>query len=123
VIAVQIPPHLVAWFDQGHLTQIVWNLVRNAVHYCQQRPGSIQITGRRGHQSGTLVLEFVDDGRGIPSELTSQIFEPLFTTRTGGTGLGLFRARELSEANDGRLELLESGTGARFRLTMPTASQ
>jgi len=123
IIATQIPPHLVAWFDQGHFGQIVWNLVRNAVHYCQQRNGSIQINGRRGHVTGTLILEFSDDGRGIPTELRTQIFEPFFTTRTGGTGLGLFLARELTEANGGRLELLESGAGARFRLTMPSASQ
>jgi len=123
VVSTQIPPHLVAWFDQGHLGQIVWNLVRNSVHYCQQRTGSIQISGRRGHVSGTLVLEISDDGRGIPSELRAQIFEPFFTTRTGGTGLGLYLARELSEANGGRLELLESGSGARFRLTMPSANQ
>ena len=107
--STQIPPHLVAWFDQGHLGQIVWNLVRNACHYCQQRTGSIQISGRRGHVNGTLILEISDDGRGIPSELRAQIFEPFFTTRTGGTGLGLYLARELTEANGGRLELLESG--------------
>jgi two-component system sensor histidine kinase PilS (NtrC family) len=123
VVTTQIPVHLVAWFDQGHLGQIVWNLVRNAVHYCQQRAGSIQISGRRGHVNGTLILEVTDDGRGIPSELRAQIFEPFFTTRTGGTGLGLYLARELSEANGGRLELLESGSGARFRLTMPSANQ
>ncbi|MEP6702416.1 MAG: ATP-binding protein [Betaproteobacteria bacterium] len=123
IVATQVPPHLVVWFDQGHLGQVVWNLVRNAVHYCQQRPGSIQISGRRGHVNGTLILEISDDGRGIPSELRTQIFEPFFTTRTGGTGLGLYLARELTEANGGRLELLESGSGARFRLTMPSASQ
>jgi two-component system sensor histidine kinase PilS (NtrC family) len=123
VVATQIPPHLVTWFDQGHLGQIVWNLVRNAVHYCQRRTGSIQIVGRRGHVSGTLILEISDDGRGIPSELRAQIFEPFFTTRSGGTGLGLYLARELTEANGGRLELLESGSGARFRLTMPSANQ
>jgi two-component system sensor histidine kinase PilS (NtrC family) len=123
IVATQIPAHLVAWFDQGHLGQIIWNLVRNAVHYCQQRPGSIQLSARRGHVNGTLILEISDDGRGIPGEMRAQIFEPFFTTRTGGTGLGLFLARELTEANGGRLELLESGTGARFRLTMPSASQ
>ena len=90
---------------------------------CQQRTGSIQINGRRGHVTGTLILEISDDGRGIPGEVRPQIFEPFFTTRTGGTGLGLFLARELAEANAGRLELLESGSGARFRLTMPSASQ
>jgi two-component system sensor histidine kinase PilS (NtrC family) len=97
--------------------------VRNSVHYCQQRPGSIQISARRGHVNGTLIMEITDDGRGIPGEMRAQIFEPFFTTRTGGTGLGLFLARELTEANGGRLELLESGSGARFRLTMPSASQ
>lgn len=122
VIGTQIPPHLTIWFDQGHLGQVVWNLVRNALHYCQQRPGSVQLTARRGHINGTVILEVSDDGRGIHSELRAQIFEPFFTTRTGGTGLGLYLARELTEANGGRLELLQSGTGARFRLTMPSAT-
>jgi two-component system, NtrC family, sensor histidine kinase PilS len=122
VIGTQIPPHLAVWFDQGHLGQVVWNLVRNALHYCQQRAGSIQLNARRGHVSGTVILEISDDGRGIPTELRAQIFEPFFTTRTGGTGLGLYLARELTEANGGRLELLESGSGARFRLTMPSAT-
>ena len=122
IIGLQIPPHLSVWFDQGHLTQVIWNLVRNAVHYCQQRPGSIQLAARSGHVNGTVILEISDDGRGIPSELRTQIFEPFFTTRTGGTGLGLYLARELTEANGGQVELLESGTGARFRLTMPSAT-
>ena len=122
VIVTRIPPHLSVWFDQGHLGQIVWNLVRNAIHYCQQRNGSIQLIARRGHVNGTVILDISDDGRGIPSEVRAQIFEPFFTTRTGGTGLGLYLARELSDANGGRLELLESGTGARFQLTMPSAT-
>ena len=122
VIITKIPPHLAIWYDQGHLGQIVWNLVKNALHYCQQRDGSIQLIARRGHVSGTVILDISDDGRGIPSEVRAQIFEPFFTTRTGGTGLGLYLARELSEANGGRLELLESGTGARFQLTMPSAT-
>ena len=122
MIAVKIPPELTVWFDQGHLTQIVWNLVRNAVHYCQRSPGSIELTGRAGHQSGTVILEITDDGRGIPGELRGQLFEPFFTTRAGGTGLGLYLARELTDANGGQLELLESDTGARFRLTMPAAA-
>jgi two-component system, NtrC family, sensor histidine kinase PilS len=122
VLGTQIPPHLAIWFDQGHLGQVVWNLVRNALHYCQQHAGSIQLTARRGHVNGTVILEISDDGRGIPTELRAQIFEPFFTTRTGGTGLGLYLARELTEANGGRLELLESGSGARFRVTMPSAA-
>lgn len=122
VIVTKIPPHLTIWFDQGHLGQIVWNLVRNALHYCQQRDGSIQLIARRGHVNGTVILDISDDGRGIPGELRGQIFEPFFTTRTGGTGLGLYLARELTDANGGRLELLESGTGARFQLTMPSAT-
>ncbi len=122
VVGLQIPPHLSVWFDQGHLTQVIWNLVRNAMHYCQQSPGSIQLAARLGHVNGTVILEISDDGRGIPGELRTQIFEPFFTTRTGGTGLGLYLARELTEANGAQLELLESGSGARFRLTMPSAT-
>ena len=122
VIDTQIPAQLTIRFDQGHLGQIIWNLVRNGLHYCQQRTGSIRLAARRGHVSGTVILEISDDGRGIPIELRAQVFEPFFTTRNGGTGLGLYLARELTEANDGRLELLESGSGARFRITMPSAT-
>ena len=50
----------------------------------------------------------------MPAALRSQLFEPFFTTATGGTGLGLYIAREVCEANNARLEYVETGSGGRF---------
>lgn len=58
-----------------------------------------------------------DDGPGIDEKVRAHLFEPFFTTHAKGTGLGLYIARELAEANDATLELLPDGPGAHFVLT------
>jgi two-component system sensor histidine kinase PilS (NtrC family) len=62
-------------------------------------------------------LDVVDDGPGVPPESRSKLFEPFFTTSPGGTGLGLYLAREICEANGAVLEFVESTGGARFSVT------
>jgi two-component system sensor histidine kinase PilS (NtrC family) len=116
-----IPGDLSVVFDRGHLNQIVWNLLRNAWQHCQHKPGSIHITARAGYMGDAVICELGDDGTGIPADLRGQVFEPFFTTRPGGTGLGLYIARELADANGGSLELLPKGPGAQFRLTLKRA--
>jgi two-component system sensor histidine kinase GlrK len=61
-----------------------------------------------------------DEGPGVPAEKRDTVFEPFFTTKEKGTGLGLAFARQLAEAHRGRLELLPTGPGAQFVLTVPT---
>ncbi|HSQ05680.1 MAG TPA: ATP-binding protein, partial [Burkholderiales bacterium] len=61
-------------------------------------------------------LDIVDDGPGVPPELRSQLFEPFFTTSSGGTGLGLYIAREVCEANGAVLEYVETAQGAHFTI-------
>ena len=109
-------------FDRGHLNQIVWNLVRNAWQHCQKKEGSIRDRRARGLHGRRGDLRAADDGPGIPAELRGQIFEPFFTTRPGGTGLGLYIARELADANGAALELLPTGPGAHFRMTLKRAA-
>ncbi len=118
----QIPEDLLIIFDRGHLSQIMWNLVRNAWQHCQKKDGSIRIVARAGYMGDAVICELTDDGPGIPAELRPQIFEPFFTTRPGGTGLGLYIARELADANGATLELLPRGPGAHFRMTIRRAS-
>jgi two-component system sensor histidine kinase PilS (NtrC family) len=120
-LAVEIPADLLVIFDRGHLSQIMWNLVRNAWQHCQKKEGSIRILARPGYMGDAVILELDDDGPGIPAELRGQIFEPFFTTRPGGTGLGLYIARELADANGAALELLPRSPGAHFRMTMRRA--
>jgi two-component system sensor histidine kinase PilS (NtrC family) len=64
-------------------------------------------------------LDVIDDGEGVPTNLRQQLFEPFFTTYSGGTGLGLYIAREMCAANSAILEYVGSpsdGSGADFRV-------
>ena len=120
-IAIQIPDDVIVIFDRGHLSQIAWNLVRNAWQHCKKQTGSIFITARAGYMGDAVICELNDDGPGIPADARTSLFEPFFTTRPGGTGLGLYIARELADANGAALELLPKGPGAHFRLTLRRA--
>ncbi|MGO9445435.1 MAG: sensor histidine kinase [Thiobacillaceae bacterium] len=105
-------------FDPQHLRQILWNLVRNAWRHGSKRLGSVKLAVR---PQGTQVqLDIQDDGPGIAPGDRERLFEPFFTTEAQGTGLGLYIARELAEANQARLEETGSRTGACFTLTVET---
>jgi two-component system sensor histidine kinase PilS (NtrC family) len=120
-IVIDVDNDLLVMFDRGHLSQIAWNLVRNAWQHCQKREASIGIAARAGYMGDAVICELIDDGPGVPVEFRAQIFEPFFTTRSGGTGLGLYIARELADANGCALELLPKSPGAMFRLTFKRA--
>ena len=120
-VAIDVDGELRVMFDRGHLSQIAWNLVRNAWQHCRREPGSIHITARAGYMGDAVICELGDDGPGVPAEFRAQIFEPFFTTRPGGTGLGLYIARELCDANGAALELWPRSPGAVFRITFKRA--
>jgi len=103
-------------FDPDHLRQIVWNLLRNAWRYSSKQAGSIRFSTEV--HGDTVLLEIQDDGPGLPPEHWGKLFEPFFTTDAQGTGLGLFLARELAEANHAVLAYVPGATGARFRLSL-----
>ncbi len=101
-------------FDRSHLNQVMWNLCRNAVRHCRKESGSIRVTVDVKESDAMLRLDVVDDGPGVPPPLRSQLFEPFFTTAVGGTGLGLYIAREVCVANGARLDYVETTPGAKF---------
>ncbi|MEP7243664.1 MAG: ATP-binding protein [Gammaproteobacteria bacterium] len=105
--------------DSTQLHQVVWNLCENAVrHACADKPGSaIEIRVGRLSPGARPYLEIADRGPGVAVEDLERIFEPFFTRGRGGTGLGLFLARELAQTNGATL-LYESraGGGSIFRL-------
>jgi two-component system sensor histidine kinase PilS (NtrC family) len=125
--AERLPPGILALhtkqdclisFDRGHLHQVLWNLCSNGLHYCHRQPASLAITIKA--ENGRITLDVKDDGLGITAEHQSQLFEPFFTTAEQGTGLGLYIARELCEANGAHLEYQSEGTaesGTCFRIT------
>jgi signal transduction histidine kinase len=102
------------------------NLIKNAVDALEGRGGTITLRVAPGVVSGTVVVEVSDSGDGVPWTLRKQIFEPGFSTKARGWGVGLSLARRIVEENhDGRLELVasEPGQGSTFRLTLPTVEE
>lgn len=104
-------------FDRTHLNQVLWNLCRNALRHCRGNPGSVQITAQRVRGARVVKLDVIDDGPGVPVAVRSGLFEPFVTSAPGGTGLGLYIARELCVANGATLDYVESSLGAQFTLT------
>lgn len=103
-------------FDRSHLHQVFSNLLGNALRYCRRGRGSIHIQFLHGDIAGTFELHVSDDGDGVEAAAREHVFEPFFTTHSRGTGLGLYIARELCEANNARLDLLDDAPGAHFRI-------
>jgi two-component system sensor histidine kinase PilS (NtrC family) len=105
-----------AWieFDREHLRQVMWNLLRNAARYAGPEEGAVRIA-LRGY-AGRVELSVIDNGPGVPLARQTQLFEPFFTTEAKGTGLGLYLARELCDANRATLEYVNDTAGAHFRI-------
>ncbi|MBU1237476.1 MAG: HAMP domain-containing histidine kinase [Gammaproteobacteria bacterium] len=103
-------------FDRAHLYRILENLVTNALRYASsvEEAVKISVTSR---EHDRVELHIIDDGPGIADADRSKVFEPFFTTRGSGIGLGLYIARELSDANGAHLDLIDDGQGAHFRVT------
>jgi signal transduction histidine kinase len=100
-----------------HLTQVVLNLVLNAVDATNDQ-GHIHV---RAQADGELVvLRVDDDGRGISVADRCRLFQPFFTTKAQGTGLGLFVSRQIIEDNGGTLSFQsEPGRGTTFFIRLP----
>lgn len=117
VFAVEADAGRAFCFDRMHLHQVLWNLCRNAWRHCQQQNASIRLRVAPAAYPDMVYLDVVDDGPGVDRELQPQLFEPFFTTSSGGAGLGLYIAREICEANGAALEYVERARGAQFRVS------
>jgi two-component system sensor histidine kinase PilS (NtrC family) len=119
IIRVEVAAEATVGFDRMHLHQILWNLCRNACRHSSGAPGSVVLSVEPA--GDTVQIELYNDGPAIVAEMRKRLFEPFFTTGKTGTGLGLYIALELAEANGGQLRCLEQPQGARFRLTAKSA--
>jgi two-component system, NtrC family, sensor histidine kinase PilS len=105
--------------DPSHLHQVMWNLCENALKYGRigDMPARVELRTGRIATSERPMLEVLDRGPGIALSDAERIFEPFFTAGKGGTGLGLFIARELAQCN--RAVLIyerRGGGGSIFRV-------
>jgi signal transduction histidine kinase len=107
--------------DPTQMAQIVLNLLTNAT---QAMDGAGSIAVHAHANDGAVHLDVADTGPGVPAENIEKIFEPLFTTKARGIGLGLAVSRTLARANGGDLTVRSVlGQGATFRLTLPVATE
>ncbi|MFZ4535123.1 two-component system sensor histidine kinase NtrB [Propionivibrio sp.] len=102
------------FFDRAHFYQVLWNLISNALRHSRGMERSIVLRVQDGSLVGWVDLHVIDDGEGVDASHSEQIFEPFFTTHSLGTGLGLYIARELCDANGAHLDLTSSKPGADF---------
>ncbi|MDA1232201.1 MAG: HAMP domain-containing sensor histidine kinase, partial [Planctomycetota bacterium] len=104
--------------NKEQIVQIIDNLIRNSVD-AMPEGGDLKLSAM--HQENDVVMEITDSGSGIAATDLEKIFEPLFSRKTKGIGLGLAVSRRYAELNHGNLEVISSvpGCGATFRLTLP----
>jgi signal transduction histidine kinase len=108
--------------DRVQMGQVVLNLLANAFQAMEDDTGTLTLRGAEV-AAGRVRLDVTDTGVGIPEEDLSKIFEPLYTTKARGIGLGLAVARSLAEANRGALTVTSRpGEGATFSLELPTSA-
>ena len=117
-IATNLPECLPALqADPVRLTQALMNLVINAIQ-AVERDGRIEVNGTVAE--GTFVLAVRDNGPGIPPERLAHIFDPYFTTKPEGSGLGLWIAQQIVTAHRGTLKAQNSSSGgAVFTMALP----
>lgn len=113
-IPASLPRLMVA---RDHLTQALLNLILNAID-ATEKGGIIKVSG--GLLPEEVWLDIADDGCGIPPDAAGKLFQPYFTTKTHGTGLGLFMTRRLVEQQGGTVTFTSTvGQGTTFRLHFP----
>ena len=120
-VSLKIPADLPLFYaDPLHVEQVLGNLVTNA---CQAMKDGGKLTISAILRKKMVVISVKDTGSGITPENIQKLFEPLFSTKVTGIGLGLAVSKKLAEANGGRIEVeSEVGKGSTFTLVLPVAS-
>src|SRR5207245_5153541 len=117
-----VPPDLPPVFGvRDQLVQVFLNLVLNAID-ATDKGGRIELTVER--YAAELEVRVRDDGAGIASEHAHRVFQPYFTTKKHGTGLGLFVTRKLVADQGGSVDFSSTpGQGTAFRVRLPSPAR
>jgi signal transduction histidine kinase len=109
--------------DRDHVGQILWNLLNNAVQAIEDHgPATGTVTVSAAATDGRLRIEVRDTGPGVNPATAEQVFDPMYTTKADGVGLGLSISRAFAKAGGGDLFIAPSNTGgACFVLELPLA--
>jgi PAS domain S-box-containing protein len=110
-------PELVA----DRVQQIFLNLAFNAIE-AMPDGGELTVSTRYDEEADEVVASFEDCGSGIPEEMVPKLFEPFFSTKSDGTGLGLFVSQNIAQEHGGRIEVeSEQGVGSTFSVHLPVS--
>jgi two-component system, sporulation sensor kinase E len=104
--------------DPDQLKQVFVNLISNAVQAMEAEGGSLTVT--TGTDDGFVFIRFIDDGPGIEADTLGKVFDPFYSTRDAGTGLGLTIVHRIVDEHDGHIEVAsDPGEGTAFTVSLP----
>jgi signal transduction histidine kinase len=117
-LSVRVDPAVPSFpFDADQITQVVWNIALNGVEAMDGR-GRLSIAVSLSETEVGIAIS--DTGRGMPAEERRRVFEPFYSRKPAGTGLGLTIARRIVAAHGGRIEIESTlGRGACFTILLP----
>jgi PAS domain S-box-containing protein len=104
------------WADVARIEQVVLNLVLNAI---EAMPDGGRLAIRLSRRPGTVQVEVADTGPGIPQNIQSQVFDLYFTTKSGGSGMGLALCDKIVRQHGGQIDFDTGPDGTVFRLALP----
>jgi len=106
--------------NRDHLWRAILNLIRNAR---EATPAGGIIECLTHHLDDSVVIEIIDNGEGIPENVRAKIFDPFYSTKSNGSGLGLPTVQKIVEEHGGTIECAsEVGKGTSFRISLPISS-
>ncbi len=120
------PPLL--YGDASQLRQMLWNILKNAVESASNTPaGKVSVhvfaSGETMNGREDVVIEIVDNGPGLSKKVAERMFDPFYTTKDGGTGLGMSIAHQIIQAHAGALHVDSvAGKDTTFRISLPAGS-
>ena len=100
------PADLLLYADENLISQVVLNLIKNALHASQN--GEAILIKAYNNDEGEVIIEICDNGCGIPDEIAPHIFIPFFTTKESGSGIGLSIARQIMRLHGGSISLIRN---------------
>ena len=112
-----------AYFDKDQIVRMLGNLVANAIEACSETKARVDVFLKIDLLQSVCEFRVVDEGPGIPKEIRTKIFEPYFSTRRRGSGLGLPIVRQIVAEHRGEITVLENQPlGTEFSVTLPILS-
>tara|TARA_Y100001954_G_scaffold13962_1_gene13318 strand:- start:19 stop:528 length:510 start_codon:yes stop_codon:yes gene_type:complete len=104
--------------DKTHLTRVLNNLINNSLQSAKViEPIMVEVNLKS--QKKYHIISVSDNGTGIPTDIQNKIFEPTFTTKNSGTGLGLAMVKKIVDDSKGKISYITSKNGTTFNIMLP----